>query len=89
MELGLCLNDLTTIQDSLDELAAPKPHPKDIMNKFNSVYTVAEPYGVVLIISPWNYPFQLAILPLMGAIAAGEGGRGKGEESGEVWPHRM
>jgi aldehyde dehydrogenase (NAD+) len=30
-----------------------------------------EPLGVVLIISPWNYPFQLAISPLIGAIAAG------------------
>ena len=30
-----------------------------------------EPYGVTLIISPWNYPFQLAIAPLIGAIAAG------------------
>lgn len=30
-----------------------------------------EPYGIVLIISPWNYPFQLAIAPLIGAIAAG------------------
>jgi len=32
---------------------------------------VPEPLGVVLIISPWNYPFQLALLPLVGAIAAG------------------
>ncbi|MFI3207441.1 MAG: aldehyde dehydrogenase family protein, partial [Clostridia bacterium] len=30
-----------------------------------------EPYGSVLIMSPWNYPFQLAIAPLVGAIAAG------------------
>ncbi len=30
-----------------------------------------EPYGVALIISPWNYPFQLLIDPLVGAIAAG------------------
>jgi len=31
----------------------------------------SEPYGVVLIISPWNYPFQLAIAPLVGALTAG------------------
>lgn len=30
-----------------------------------------EPYGVVFIMAPWNYPFQLAFLPLIGAIAAG------------------
>jgi len=32
---------------------------------------VAEPYGIVLIMSPWNYPFQLCMAPLIGAIAAG------------------
>ncbi len=30
-----------------------------------------EPYGVVLIIAPWNYPFQLLLEPLIGAISAG------------------
>ncbi|MDD3122744.1 MAG: aldehyde dehydrogenase [Candidatus Izemoplasmatales bacterium] len=34
-------------------------------------YVSPEPYGVTLIMSPWNYPFQLAIDPLVGAIAAG------------------
>lgn len=34
-------------------------------------FTVAEPYGVVLIMSPWNYPFMLTLEPLIGAIAAG------------------
>ena len=34
-------------------------------------YLYQEPYGIVLIMSPWNYPFQLAISPLIGAIAAG------------------
>ncbi|GAA3328604.1 hypothetical protein GCM10020331_073230 [Ectobacillus funiculus] len=35
------------------------------------VKIIPEPYGVTLIIAPWNYPFQLAIAPLVGAIAAG------------------
>lgn len=34
-------------------------------------YVVPQPYGHVLILSPWNFPFQLAMLPLVGAIAAG------------------
>jgi len=34
-------------------------------------YLQKEPYGVTLIISPWNYPFQLIMMPLVGAIAAG------------------
>ena len=34
-------------------------------------WTISEPYGQVLIIGPWNYPFQLIFAPLVGAIAAG------------------
>ena len=34
-------------------------------------YVVPQPYGVALIISPWNYPFQLCLEPLVGAISAG------------------
>ena len=34
-------------------------------------YVYSEPYGVVLIMAPWNYPFNLAISPLIAAIAAG------------------
>ncbi|MFO7569612.1 MAG: aldehyde dehydrogenase [Smithellaceae bacterium] len=34
-------------------------------------YIYKEPYGVTLIIAPWNYPFQLIMMPLVGAIAAG------------------
>ena len=34
-------------------------------------YVLSEPYGIVLIMSPWNYPFNLAIAPLIAAISAG------------------
>ena len=34
-------------------------------------YILAEPYGSVLILSPWNYPFQLCMAPLIAALAAG------------------
>src|SRR5450759_5365215 len=34
-------------------------------------YIYKEPYGVALFISPWNYPFQLLMIPLVGAITAG------------------
>lgn len=37
----------------------------------SSAYIQPEPLGVALIIGPWNYPFQLLMLPLVGAIAAG------------------
>lgn len=72
MEVNVVLNDFVIMLDELDDLTAPKPHPRDLLNKFNSIYVQAEPYGVVLIIGAWNYPFQLITLPLIGAIAAGE-----------------
>jgi aldehyde dehydrogenase (NAD+) len=43
----------------------------NLLNIPSSSYIMAEPMGVVLIISPWNYPFQLLVTPLIGAIAAG------------------
>ena len=43
--------------------------PLEQLPGFGRIYP--EPLGVVLIISPWNYPFQLIIAPLVGAIAAG------------------
>ncbi|MCF2147210.1 aldehyde dehydrogenase [Desmonostoc muscorum LEGE 12446] len=50
-----------------------KPHKVAVSLEFfsYSARIYPEPLGVVLIISPWNYPFQLAISPLIGAIAAG------------------
>tara|TARA_B100001027_G_scaffold210292_1_gene177283 strand:+ start:18106 stop:19485 length:1380 start_codon:yes stop_codon:yes gene_type:complete len=42
-----------------------------IFNFPSKNYLVPEPYGNVLIITPWNYPFQLSLTPLIGAIAAG------------------
>lgn len=40
--------------------------------KLDCAFVRKDPYGVVLIISPFNYPFQLTLVPMVGAIAAGE-----------------
>lgn len=45
--------------------------PKGLANLFDSVEIRKDPYGVVLIIGAWNYPLQLSVLPMIGAIAAG------------------
>ena len=45
--------------------------PSNLINFPSSSRILKEPYGVSLIISPWNYPFQLCMMPLTGAIAAG------------------
>eukprot|EP00731_Ephydatia_muelleri_P025045 Em0017g128a len=44
---------------------------KEFANQFNDLYTYPEPYGVALVIGAWNYPLQLTVSPLIGAIAAG------------------
>lgn len=49
----------------------PKKVKASILNFPSSDQIYYEPYGSTLIISPWNYPFLLAIGPLVGAIAAG------------------
>jgi aldehyde dehydrogenase (NAD+) len=42
-----------------------------LVNFAASSYIMPQPYGQVLILSPWNYPFQLSIVPAVGALAAG------------------
>ena len=44
---------------------------KELINKLDNAYIRYEPYGVALVIGAWNYPVQLVLLPLIGAIAAG------------------
>lgn len=44
---------------------------KTFIYLLDSLFVVREPYGVVLIIAPWNYPLALVLLPLIPAIAAG------------------
>lgn len=42
-----------------------------IVHFLSHSYIIPQPYGQVLILSPWNFPFQLAFMPLIGALAAG------------------
>jgi len=42
-----------------------------IVHFLSHSYIAPQPYGQVLVLSPWNFPFQLAFMPLVGAIAAG------------------
>lgn len=55
----------------LKNWAAIKRVPTPIYLFPSSCYIQPEPLGVVLIVAPWNYPFQLVMLPLIGAISAG------------------
>ncbi len=70
-EIGMVLEEIRFVSKNLRGWARPRQVRTPITN-FPSVSRIySEPFGVVLIMSPWNYPFQLAISPLAGAIAAG------------------
>nr|XP_055052322.1 aldehyde dehydrogenase, dimeric NADP-preferring [Misgurnus anguillicaudatus] len=64
-------NDIKLAESHLDDWAAPQPVRKNLGNAFDDVYIKPEPFGVVLIIGAWNYPWALTLQPLVGAIAAG------------------
>ncbi|HET8865919.1 MAG TPA: aldehyde dehydrogenase family protein, partial [Gracilimonas sp.] len=70
-ELGLLHHEINFTIKNLKNWAKPKRVSWDLINFPSSNFTYKEPYGAVLIIGPWNYPVQLTLMPLIGAIAAG------------------
>ncbi|MDW8235993.1 MAG: aldehyde dehydrogenase [Bacteroidia bacterium] len=70
-EIGFVLEELRHAILHLDKWMQPRSVPTALAQLPGQAYVRYEPRGVVLIISPWNYPFQLMIAPLVGAIAAG------------------
>ena len=70
-EVGLVLTEIDFFKRHLQKLAKPKRVKSSLLNWPSKDYLIPEPYGVMLHISPWNYPFQLVFTPLIGAIAAG------------------
>ena len=70
-ETNYVIGDLKQTIKNLKCWAKPKRVLPSILNFPSSDYIYSEPYGKVLIISPWNYPFQLALCPLIAAVAAG------------------
>ena len=70
-ETSYIISDLKDTIASIDSYCKPKKVKFNLLNFPSNDYIIFEPYGKVLIISPWNYPFQLAICPLVAAVAAG------------------
>ena len=58
------------------------------VTQLDSAFIRKDPYGVVLIIAPWNYPIYLILVPLIGAIAAGEPNLSPGPEDPGSAGHR-
>lgn len=70
-ETNYVRSDLKETIKNINKWAKPKRVLPSILNFPSSDYIYNEPYGNVLIISPWNYPYQLAMCPLIAAVAAG------------------
>lgn len=70
-EVGIVLAEIDHARKRLAAWARPKKLRSPLAIFPATSWLHAEPYGTVLIIAPWNYPFQLAIAPLAAALAAG------------------
>ena len=70
-EVGLLLEKITYTRKHLRSWARTKRKCTPLTNFHAKSMIVQEPYGVVLIMSPWNYPVLLTLEPLIGALAAG------------------
>ena len=70
-ELLMVQKEIGIIIKNLKEWAAPKRVSGSLLNFPSQDFLLSEPYGTVLMISPWNYPFQLTMVPLVGAVGAG------------------
>ena len=70
-ETNYVITELKDTIKNLEKWSKPKRVFPSLLNFPSKDYIYKEPYGKVLIISPWNYPFQLALCPLISAFAAG------------------
>jgi len=70
-EIGFVLDELRFHLKKLHKWVQPKRVSSSLVSFPAKGYKTHEPLGTVLIIAPWNYPFQLMVAPLIGAISAG------------------
>lgn len=70
-EVGMVLSELSYVEKHLACWMAKRPVLTPLAQFSAESFTVKEPYGVTLVMSPWNYPFMLCMEPLVGALAAG------------------
>ena len=70
-EIALIASELALTRKKLRSWTKPQRVPTSLVGQPGKSRIYHEPLGVVLIIGPWNYPLQLVLAPLVGAIAAG------------------
>ena len=73
MELAMFFDDVELALESIYQWVQPRPvnRPNVLLWGMDSMQMLPEPFGLLLMIVPWNYPFQLSLVPLVGIIAAG------------------
>lgn len=70
-EIGLIISEINHAIKNLRNWVKPIKVASSLVNFPSQNYILTEPFGSVLILAPWNYPVQLSLLPLVGAISAG------------------
>lgn len=70
-EIGIALEELSFALKNIRKWAKPTRVKSNWINFYSRSRILHEPLGVVLVMAPWNYPFQLLFTPLIGAMAAG------------------
>ena len=70
-DVGFSITEIELMLKNLKKWTAPRKVPTPVVAKPGSSRRIPEPLGVVLVIAPWNYPVQLLLVPVAGAIAAG------------------
>uniref|UniRef100_G3U3A8 Aldehyde dehydrogenase domain-containing protein n=1 Tax=Loxodonta africana TaxID=9785 RepID=G3U3A8_LOXAF len=70
-ELILCQNEVDLVFKNLHNWLKGEPVSTNMFLKLSSAFIRKEPFSLVLIIAPWNYPLNLTLVPLVGALAAG------------------
>jgi aldehyde dehydrogenase (NAD+) len=70
-ELGLVLDEINFMLHHLHTLATPRHAATPLMHFPAKSRIYPEPFGVVAVLAPWNYPIQLSLVPMVDALAAG------------------
>nr|AAK06797.1 putative alcohol dehydrogenase SimC5 [Streptomyces antibioticus] len=70
-EIGFTVREIDHLLENLEEWLRPQPAAVPGCPAGSTAYVQYDPLGVVLVIAPWNYPVQLLLVPVAGALAAG------------------
>ena len=71
LDVALTVSEVKLMIKNLARWTTPRKVPTKAVSRPGSSKRVPQPLGVVLVIAPWNYPVQLLLVPVAGAIAAG------------------